>query len=505
MLILGIGVAAAAGPVKDESRGFDHHLHEARIAVSGKPELSCTRCHALSTSGFLRGRPGHAACFGGACHGPSPTRRAPAIGDRTALCEACHAPAAIAALGRRRTGRIKPAPAPPDGVDFGIHMSHAAHAKVATSGRGCVTCHADPAAAKRRRPPRAHSRCAGCHAGTGRAPTTPPMTRCKVCHLPALGAAFAPKLAAAGALAVTFSHAAHRGRIRRKAGRCRICHVAADRATGGDLPYPQKRACTRCHDGRRAFSVTAPQCRRCHATAPGVAASFPAPAARFSHRAHRDRGMNVPCSQCHRLDGAGRPVATATHAACAGANCHESDFSTRAPKICGVCHESAEPWRPLHGERRRWPETELGSQFSHAQHRVGPATDCTACHAVDGHPGRGVAAGHRACDGGRCHGGTAQPPMTACKGCHALGLLADRARRDAARTWSVRERFSHRAHRVDARTAKPVACTACHRRIGEAKNLASVPTPRKATCAPCHDGVTAFKLTGQGCPRCHAP
>jgi hypothetical protein len=31
-----------------------------------------------------------------------------------------------------------------------------------------------------------------------------------------------------------------------------------------------------------------------------------------------------------------------------------------------------------------------------------------------------------------------------------------------------------------------------------------IETPPKKTCAPCHDGRTAFKMTGHGCARCHA-
>ncbi|HEX7836262.1 MAG TPA: cytochrome c3 family protein, partial [Kofleriaceae bacterium] len=67
--------------------------------------------------------------------------------------------------------------------------------------------------------------------------------------------------------------------------------------------------------------------------------------------------------------------------------------------------------------------------------------------------------------------------------------------------WSVRRSFDHAAH---ARTGdgRPLGCGACHVDL-HGPDVTALATPAKATCAPCHDGATAFKLTGTTCTRCH--
>jgi hypothetical protein len=65
----------------------------------------------------------------------------------------------------------------------------------------------------------------------------------------------------------------------------------------------------------------------------------------------------------------------------------------------------------------------------------------------------------------------------------------------------VRTTFDHASHaRASGGTA--LACETCHVDLHAADVLA-LPTPPKATCAPCHDGTAAFKLTGTACTRCH--
>jgi c(7)-type cytochrome triheme protein len=66
----------------------------------------------------------------------------------------------------------------------------------------------------------------------------------------------------------------------------------------------------------------------------------------------------------------------------------------------------------------------------------------------------------------------------------------------------VRATFDHAPHRRTA-SGEAVPCTSCHLAMVAAPDVAAIPTPPKATCAPCHDGRAAFKLTGHGCARCH--
>ena len=154
-----------------------------------------------------------------------------------------------------------------------------------------------------------------------------------------------------------------------------------------------------------------------------------------------------------------------------------------------MCHVGTEPWRPLAADAPRRVRTELGVELSHATHDV---ADCVRCHTgIPGGPAMRLGAGHDSCGTAGCHAAK----LSTCTGCHVPGLLAARdARRKEAR-WSVARRFRHETHAL--------ACTTCHGDVPRAPTVAAIAPPPKATCAPCHDGTKAFKMTGHGCARCH--
>ncbi|HEY0194083.1 MAG TPA: cytochrome c3 family protein [Kofleriaceae bacterium] len=287
-----------------------------------------------------------------------------------------------------------------------------------------------------------------------------------------------------------FSHERHAAR----GARCAMCHTAAPDPVTHVATAPAMASCAagRCHDGAAAFAVTA-ACTRCHGE-PASAADFKVerPVARYSHRQHAQVGL--ACAACHPLTAAGE-VVTVGHAPCA--TCHAADFARRKPTICGACHNGSEPWRALVADRGPPERTEFGAALDHALHRWA----CTGCHALTTpasqlRPPRG----HRACTGAACHAIDAGPaPLLArCEQCHQPGLASARAAARLAAPWSVRATFDHAGH---ARTGA-IACETCHvARTGA--DLLAMPTPPKSTCAPCHDGAAAFKLTGTGCTRCH--
>jgi c(7)-type cytochrome triheme protein len=453
---LGAGLAAAA------PTGFDHNLHVRDVAVAGADDIPCVRCH-RGVTGLER--PGHAACFG-ACHGPAPTAKT----KPETICATCHVDA-------------KKVFYPPYAIDrdFALQLGHQSHAAVA-----CATCHADVASGGARRPP--HARCAGCHDGGG-AGHGSAMTACATCHGPGIGDPEPPRLAPPR-LPTAFSHDRHATRGAARA--CTACHadIAATDATR--LPRPTTATCgaSGCHDGAAAFATTA-ACTRCHPRAPATAWSVFRSDARFVHAGSHQAAMTRPCATCHPLSPAGEPL-VAGHAACA--ECHLPEFSAREPRICGACHNGSEPWRHLPPDRPYPAATEFGATLDHARH-VGA---CTACHALTTsdaqlRPPRG----HAACTGAGCHAVATGPAPTlaACEGCHALGRAAARAHDRELAPWSVRRTFAHASHAASA-------CDVCHTDVSGA-GVEAMPTPGKPTCAPCHDGKTAFKLTGTGCKRCH--
>ncbi|HET9622471.1 MAG TPA: cytochrome c3 family protein, partial [Kofleriaceae bacterium] len=254
----------------------------------------------------------------------------------------------------------------------------------------------------------------------------------------------------------------------------------------------------RCHDGAAAFAITA-ACRRCHAEPPADdAAGFQVarPTARYLHAQHAQ--VSLPCAACHPLGKTGE-VSVVGHAPCA--TCHAADFGLRTPTICGACHNGTEPWRALVADRGPPERTEFGATLDHGTHA---ATPCATFHVLTTatsqlRPPRG----HRACAAVGCHavtGGPA-PALTACEACHRAGLVRDRQAARLAAPWSVRATFDHAVHgKASGEPAR--ACATCHTDVrgGDVRALA---TPGKPTCAPCHDGQTAFKLTGTACLRCH--
>ena len=94
------------------------------------------------------------------------------------------------------------------------------------------------------------------------------------------------------------------------------------------------------------------------------------------------------------------------------------------------------------------------------------------------------------------------PKLDDCEGCHRAGLVEARNQLRLDARWSVRARFKHAAHALD-KDGTALACDRCHTGVAESTETTDVPTPAKATCTGCHDGATAFKVTGTGCPKCH--
>ncbi len=490
---LAAAVAAAAPAADPPADGFDHIAHQGRVEAHAIKAPACDHCHAVDRAGRLSGAPGHAACFGAGCHGKPPQRPFRSDDPRRPVCIACHRPALIDRLARGGGGAI-PSSFPPYGADgeFAIALSHAAHASV--SG-GCRACHATPAepGQSATAPARGHTRCAGCHArGAGNVT----MSTCARCHTPAIGPVRRPhREAGPFPVRARFSHRKHLAR----GAACSACHAAAAAATGDLVPAPGKPQCAGCHDGKKAFGMVAAECRRCHAA---PEREEPAPErkqrARFSHASHE----HSDCKLCHQMDGRGMPGPIGRgHRPCGDASCHASDFAERAPVTCSVCHARAEPWRELHMDPQPADAIEFAVAFPHAKH--GSAT-CARCHQVKPSGRFGATGGHGSCTGAGCHArsGGARPTFDECASCHQRSTGDHRSSRQ--RRWSVRDQFSHEKHLAEpAEPDHAVACAECHTTVATATGLADLRPPAKATCARCHDGGAAFKLTGHSCNRCH--
>jgi len=481
-LLLCLAGIAAAEPATAPA-GFDHNAHFTKVDVAGL-DLACTACHAVR-GGLLLGRPDHGSCFG-KCHGARPAAKESPPPERMIVCTACHAESTIASAAPKKV-LYPPYKLDPD---FALQIGHKTHAAVA-----CGSCHGATRAAP-------HKRCAGCHDTKAFA-----MTECVRCHERASGHPEPPGLARTAKTQIfvtgAFSHARHAARS--AAGKtCTTCHAALLATDDRQMPRPSVDSCAvaGCHDGKAAFPATA-SCTRCHKDVPSSKFDVARPPDRFSHV--RAEHVTLPCAGCHPLGKTGEPI-VAGHAPCV--SCHTSspkapgpagDFGLRWPQICGACHNGTEPWRKLVPDRLPPETTEFGVSLDHRKH---PAP-CATCHSLttagtELRPPRG----HRACSGAACHAVTTGPAphLTACEDCHVRGILERRAQTRFAVPWSVRATFRHAPH---ARTVGgEVACTACHDDLS-APTMLSLAAPKKAACAPCHDGRASFKLTGTTCTRCH--
>ena len=484
ILVLAIAGTARVAVADTAPAGFDHNLHARDWNTAGnETPIPCTRCHTLQ-NGLLVGRPDHAACFG-ACHGPVPAKgvRGQKIliaENQARTCANCHTAAALARPFDKKLAVPYPPYAP---SDFALAANHKSHASV-----GCVSCHVATKGAP-------HRRCVACHDGSGGSGKAAAMTTCEPCHTPGSGAPLPPHLAEpVNTVTATFSHPKHAARGGRGA-LCITCHAPITETNDNILPRTQATSCAinGCHDGAPVFAITA-SCTRCHTAAP---AKYDQKLrdVRFSHATHKDTGL--PCTGCHPLSGV--EVITANHTPCV--TCHADDFTRREPLYCSACHNSTEPWRKLIADRAPAPRTEFGATLDHS--RDAHERACTTCHSLATagsqlRPPRG----HRACTGSGCHAPASgpDPKLGACEGCHQLSLSTTRIAQRIGAQWSVRATFTHASH-TRSKDGGELACTACHVDLGS--NVAAMPTPPKSTCVPCHDGATAFKLTGTGCTRCH--
>jgi hypothetical protein len=236
----------------------------------------------------------------------------------------------------------------------------------------------------------------------------------------------------------------------------------------------------------------------------------PAAPPRYSHAQHAKLEVDHrDCGACHSL-GPGfavePPIRGKDHRPCSDARCHAAQFFSRAPTICGVCHDAAEPWVAQPAVVRDREPSEFGGSISHRSHATaelgagGVDGACVECHG-DPYAGTPAPTGHDTC--APCHGRTAAPAMASCGGCHTLGGPRGGGGAQPDSGWSVAARFSHRDHGRDPRSKGRTACVECHATVAKAERADPIPHPAMASCDGCHDGQHAFKTTGFDCHRCH--
>lgn len=492
------GIAIAAPPIPVAQRKFDHDRHINAARASGK-SAECQDCHRMDAQGTVLPGKEHKRCA--ACHTyPSSctTLKTPGPKGPARVCEVCH-------VAKRKDCLPGDLPPPPKEESFTEKFTHGKHLSFGSGiEAGCVQCHEGQAPAP---PPKgqSHKLCATCHNAGGVA-AKKPISDCASCHVQ--GAM--PKTGTPpDAFRLTgFDHKTHHA-ASQKSATCTGCHDKLIGAADSALPRPSMLGCqNKCHDGQKAFSAVGTKCTQCHK------GSEPAPATRtdmpFVHAVHASRNVKInDCATCHGVESDGKltpPLAKKDHMPCAASGCHQTEFASKATKICGVCHDAVAPWQKITSRAKPPLKPEWYESIDHATHlaKIGSTANsaCTSCHGdkLAGGPAPG---GHDGCVG--CHGKTARPAMNECGACHLKDKPAGAARSEWAVTAQFEKANGHAKHAIDKRSNRPAQCFDCHPGVRTAKTLAQIKPTTMAECGDaCHNGRTAFKTTGFDCSKCHS-
>lgn len=246
-----------------------------------------------------------------------------------------------------------------------------------------------------------------------------------------------------------------------------------------------------------------------------VALTVPVKHAGFSHAQHFSKGLSQDCGACHGGDGKGALMPPGqNHAPCN--SCHAEEFAKPNSKLCQSCHTDANPWekdkpiKPLTGG-----VSSFVAGFSHKDHtdRIPSLKegDCSSCHPTQaGQPAKAAPArrikdgaytpaAHAQCSS--CHKNL-EPKMDNCAGCHRAPEGGGEAAQKAGNPmmWRVGAKFTHDEH-----GKRGMKCDNCHQGVMDVAAGKPAPRPTKKGCEGCHNGETAFGVTGHDCARCHGP
>lgn len=290
---------------------------------------------------------------------------------------------------------------------------------------------------------------------------------------------------------VVFSHQQH---LKKKTAKspnvsCKSCHenprTAKTKYTMADME--KGKSCGKCHNGQRAFSVA--KCTGCHKVKNVTFQIKETGPVVFSHVKHL---KSMQCSACHNAlykTGPNKSVSMAEmdKGKSCGA-CHNGGKAFALAK-CDGCHPA--PKQVVFKVKETGPTV-----FSHSKHVE--MYSCSACHTKLYPLGSGKAVTMAAMEKGKscgaCHNAKEAFAVAQCEKCHPVQEVKFRV----SRVGDVK--FSHSSH------LGMYKCGECHTRTFPTKRGAkpvSMAEMKKAkSCGACHDGKSAFSVTGN-CDSCH--
>lgn len=300
------------------------------------------------------------------------------------------------------------------------------------------------------------------------------------------------------ASAVVFSHDTHLAKNKD----CKTCHSAifnlSKKRTYSMAEMEKGLSCGACHNGKKAFSVaTEKDCSKCHRGTPSaITYRISAGNAVFSHDSHVN-GKGLGCKSCHKGGPIRRGVSMAEmEKGKSCGSCHNGKTAFTAAANCGSCH------RGLATKTLKYKSKPVNDAvFSHDFHVQ--AYKCGDCHTkkYDYRQGSRKAtmadmAKGKSC--GSCHDGkTAFASTGDCNKCHVGYKPANLTFKNSRGT--VVGYFSHDFHTAAYK------CSDCHTKTfpyGGGKRMTMADMAKGKSCGACHDGKTAFSVSGS-CAKCH--
>jgi c(7)-type cytochrome triheme protein len=296
----------------------------------------------------------------------------------------------------------------------------------------------------------------------------------------------------AGAGKVVFSHKVH---LKKKAEKtanvsCKSCHSTAKETkkhyTMADME--KGKSCGKCHNGQVAFTIN--KCTGCHKVKEITFKVKETGPVHFSHTAHL---KNMQCNACHtKLYATSHSKKQVSMAEMEkGKSCGACHDGTKAFSIeqCDACHPT--PKEIVFNVKSAGPTI-----FSHSKHVAN--YKCNACHtklyAIGVNKHITMAAMEKGKSCGACHNTKEAFAVAECQKCHPVKDINFKV----ANASNVK--FSHTNHLAMYK------CNACHTGTFPLKSGGKPVTmsqmQKAKSCGACHDGKTAFTVTGN-CDSCH--
>ncbi|HBG07922.1 MAG: cytochrome C [Geobacteraceae bacterium GWC2_58_44] len=291
---------------------------------------------------------------------------------------------------------------------------------------------------------------------------------------------------------VVFSHKVHLKKKSEKSPNvsCKSCHATP--ATSKKVTYTMAdmekgKSCGKCHTGQKAFSLS--NCTGCHKVKEIAYKIKSTGTVLFSHTKHL---KSMQCNACH------------TKLYATGANREVSMAEMEKGKSCGACHNGAKAFSiakcdACHPTPREvvFKVKETGpTVFSHSKHVE--MYKCNSCHtklyAIGVNKPVSMAAMEKGKSCGACHNAKEAFSVAECQKCHPVKEIQFKVAKASNVT------FSHTAH------LNMYKCNDCHTGtfpLRTANKPVTMSEMQKSkSCGACHDGKSAFSVSGS-CDSCH--